>query len=432
MAIETRMIMLTRRHALMLGAAAFTAVAAPAARAQMRFYPEDFGARGDGVADDAQAINACDLAASAANAAVVFRNLYRVRAQLLMSADWHFEGGEIIRDWTGRHNAGQKDASATVKGRNNDAFANFYADPGPYRPTGVLYGLSITGDGTIRMSQATRAYYDTHRGSHATVLYMLCDDFHIGADLKFALGGNDWCICYGGNGFNGDGFTIFSQTGLAFLYEDGFHVIFGRNGTLTRPNIESGDDSIAFANNLNQGISSWIVTSPTVFSHRAFGIKIASQRLGTTDGYGPITEALEDIRIVNPRWSSPNGRRSRNGYVRFDASGGSRTGIIRRCSVIGGNFEGAIHGLPANMSSGVAAISMAGPVEDCSIEARVRHASLWVALMTPGSDGRGPVRSGFDLDSPDRPNWARGKGVSAVAVRGARDYWVKGTIAEAE
>ena len=135
---------------------------------------------------------------------------------------------------------------------------------------------------------------------------------------------------------------------------------------------------------------------------------------------------------MNPRWAPPNGRRSRNGYVRFDASGGSRTGIIRRCSVIGGSFEGANNGLPANMSSGVAALSLAGPVEDCSIEARVRHASHWVALMTTGADGRGPVRSGFDIDSPDRPNWARGKGVGAVAVHGARDYWIEGAIAEAQ
>lgn len=424
--------MITRRQTLILGAAAVTVAIAPAARAQARFYPEDFGAYGDATADDARAINACDLAASAAGATVVFRNRYRVGAQLLMSANWHFEGAEIVRDWTGRHRTDEKDASATIKGRGNDELARFYVNPGPFQPTRALHDLSLSGSGTIRMSEAARAYYDGKRDAHATTLYMLCDNFRIGPGLRFALGGNDWCITYGGNNFRGDGFAIYSQTGSAVIYEDGFHVIYGRNGRLSRPTIESGDDCIAFANTWNLPISDWIVDTPVLFSHCAFGIKIASQRLGATASFAPITQPLENIHVTGPVWAPPNGRRSRNGYVRFDASG-TRPGIIRNCTVTAGKFEGRNNGLPSGMPTGVAAISFAGPVENSLVQARIRHASLWAAQMSAGSDGRGPIKSGIEIESPDLPNWAKGgRSIQAIDLRGAsRDSWISGPIAKA-
>lgn len=422
---------ITRRTMLAYGSAATGILVLPAAARITQFFPEDFGARGDGRTDDAAAINACDLAASKAGGTAVFRQVYRVRSQLLMSAPWRFERAQIVRDWTGRHNAGLKDASATVRGRGNDSLASFYADPGPYRPRSMLERLSITGSGGIRMSRAARAFYDGNPDAHATTLYMLCDNFHI-EGVAFELGGNDWCICFGGDDFTGGPFRIEASptTTGPHIYEDGFHVLFGRGGRGTGWNIESGDDSIAFANTLNQPISDWLVQTPIVFSHRAFGIKIAARRFGATANFGPITQPLQNIRIERPRWAPPNGRSSRNGYVRFDASG-TRPGIIRNCSVTGGDFEGENNGLPVSATSGVPAVSMAGPVEDSIIEARVRHASLWAGLMTAGSNGDGPIRSGFDLDSPDPPNWAGARGVEAVDIRAGRHQWIQGSITAA-
>lgn len=420
----------TRRKVAICGSVAIGAFAFPAMARATQFFPENFGARGDGRADDAEALNACDLAASRAGGTVVLRQVYRVRSQLLMSAPWRFDGGQIVRDWTGKHNAGQKDAGATIRGRGNDALTSFYVDPGPYLPKGVLNGLSITGFGTIRMSGAARTFYDSNPNSHATMLYMLCDNFRL-QGITIELGGNDWCVCFGGNDFIGDPFSIKASvtTTGPHIYEDGFHVLFGRRGRGVGWNIESGDDSIAFANTVNQPISDWQVRTPIVFSHKAFGIKIAAQRMGATAAFGRITQPLENIRIEGPRWATPKGRRSRNGYVRFDASG-IRSGIIRNCRVTGGDFEGENNGLPAGSDSGVPAVSLAGPVEDSIIEARVRHASMWAGLMT-GPNGDGPVRSGFLLDSPDPPNWTGARGVKAVEIRAGRDQWVRGHITDA-
>lgn len=421
----------TRRTVLAYSSAAVAVPAFPAFGHVNQFCPEDFGAHGDGRADDAIAINACDLAASHAGGTVVFRHTYRVCSQLLISAPWHFENALIFRDWTGTHNAGQKDASATIRGRGNDPLLSFYMDPGPYRPTGVLNNLAITGSGAIRMAHAARVYYDARPDAHATMLYLLCDNFSI-EGIIIELGGNDWCICYGGDNFRGDSFSIVANPATTgpHIYEDGFHVLFGQGGRGTTWNIESGDDSIAFANTLNLPISDWRVRMPTVFSYRAFGIKIGAQRLGATAEYGPITQPLENIRVERPRWDSPNGRRSRNGYVRFDASG-TRAGIIRNCVVTNGDFQGENNGLPAGMTSGVPAVSLAGPVEDSAIEARIRHPSLWAGLMTAGPSGGGPIRSGFDLTSPDPANWAGGRGVKAIEIRAGRDQWVRGRIANA-
>ncbi|MEM9128324.1 MAG: hypothetical protein AAGA97_01205 [Pseudomonadota bacterium] len=422
------MALISRRSILELGASALTN---PMLSGSHGGYvsPEEFGAYGDGISDDSKAIEQADLAAASLEVSVLLRGQYRVEGQLKMSASWHFEGGEIIRDWFDSHSTAEKDKSATITGRNNDSYASFYTNKGSYSPVSLLSNLSMTGNGTVRMSDRARKYYDQNPNSHSTNLYMLCNDFRIGDGMRFSLGGNDWCIVYGGSGFVGEPFSIFSQSSKSSgIYEDGFHVLFGDGGRGWDWSIESGDDSIAFANNLNLPISDWRIFDPYVFSRMAFGIKIASQRLGATSKFEKVTNALENIHIVRPRWWLRHGERSRNGYVRFDASG-EKPGIVRNCSVTGGLFAGSNNRLPKGFLSGVAALSFSGPTTDCLVEAEVRHPSLWTVLMTASQNGLGPLRSRMHVRCQDEPNWVGAKGIRAVDLRGAGEgSWVSGSI----
>lgn len=405
--------------------------------ARFPVYPETYGAVGDGVADDAAAINAADAAALLQGRTVTFRKVYRVASQLLMSTDWRFEGGEIIRDWPGTHTTGDKDESATIKGRGNDALIEFYvADK--YTPTGVLNGLSLTGRGSIHMSETVRTYYDDNDEYHATTLYMLCDNFQLGGGIRLGLGGRDWCTFLYGDNMRVNDLTIFceSEEG-AHLFEDGLHIVAGRNGIITACNLESGDDTIALANTWNLPISNWEISDCVVFSHCAQGLKVAGQRAGANIGggvtpWGPVTEWLEDIRFTNIRWAAPAGRPSRNGYAAFDAAGisGGLDGLVRNVKLVGGDFSlGENNGVPAEHTSDGAlpGFRMSGPIEGCVMEGRVRNCGAGAGIMYSSTLGGAPENCGFVLDSPDAPNWTdvTRRAVELIDTTGC---WVDGDI----
>jgi len=401
-----------------------------------RFYPENFGAVGNGTvasggANDAAAINACDLAAAAVGGIVVFRNSYRTTSQLLMSANWHFEAGRIIRDWT--TTTEDKDANATIKGRGNDTILSFYVDPGPYVPVGVLDDLALTGRGYIGMSNSARAFYDTNASNRATTLYMLCDNFFLDPGVKLELGGNDWCVTYGGDDAKvTPNIVPHPLTTGPHIFEDGFHILFGNNGAiLPGTDIESGDDSISFANGQNIGISHWTATAPILWSAHAYAVKIASQRIGGTAAYGAITEAFEHIHVKDFIWKKKDGVKSRNGFVTIECSGGAaQNGIVRNCTVTGGDCLAAQNnGLPTGAASGQAAVILSGPVQDCFIQLKGSHPSQQMAYFGLRSGGTlGPIRSGMEITCPNAPNWTNAT-VHAAQVSGITvDCWLDGDI----
>lgn len=412
-----------RRTALKFLAGALTVPARASAQESTLVFPQAFGAAADGRTDDSHAINAADLWCAEHRRPLHFRGGYYVDGQLLHSDNVQWIGlGATI--WSGRTSVSpEKSQSATLRSRRYHPLVDFYrafrSDPVGLSPSNVARGCVLSGDLAFRWAPQALEFARHHgAATRMCMAYYLCHDFEIGDGVRFDCGYGDWTIVHWGDRFKGGRFRIQGGEGRP-IYSDGFHSIGGDDGTITGAEVSSGDDSFALANNFGQASRGWQFIDCAAYSRLATAFKLSVGRSGATTGYPHLPRGrIENIRIARARWvpRAP----SRNGFFRVDVSRGSKA-VEDRTLVRNVDFDGIMNarndGLPKTLHlgekiiSGMPAISNSGGA-DIRIRARVRNASLWVALNEGGE------HISYDLDSPDAPNWTGAAGgICAVECR---------------
>jgi polygalacturonase len=230
--------------AVVLGLTHPAAVATPvrtAPRAAAVFDVRDYGAKGDGSANDTPAVNKAVAAASSA------------------------EGGGIVRFPAGNYKSKntihlkshvtlQLDKGATLQGSNADTYDKAEANPyDAYQDYGhshfhdaMIYGdkltdIGFTGQGVI--DGAGNLITGNPKSGEADKIISLtrCDGLRIGDGLTLRRGGHFAALINGCKNVTSDHLTIDTASD-----RDGWNVISTTNVTVTNANIKANDDALVF------------------------------------------------------------------------------------------------------------------------------------------------------------------------------------------
>lgn len=256
-----------------------------------------YGATGDGATDDQAAIQSALDAANTAGGGVVFfpPGVYVVESQLVTYDNITMLGygwsSIIERKWDGT--PGIRPTNATLK---NENALSADADPGPpvWVGTPVDSNIAIIGL-TFRTTSGT-AYDGCHICIHS------CDGLLI-HQVNVTSVQNESCFAIIANNF------VISDCNLATTdvdhsagantYADGIHIHGGYHGAITNCVVDTYDDGIVIASNLNLGAADIQVSNCKIDATAGHGLLVASTRANASDAYGAPTEYYERIQFSN-------------------------------------------------------------------------------------------------------------------------------------
>jgi len=250
---------------------------------------EPYGAVGDGVTDDAAAIQAALDAADTAGGGTVFApdGTYLIGSALTIGDNtclWLNHNAVFLRGFADAN----KPEGATIRNKLAPDALTLRADPGPYIQTQVNKNICIRG-GEWRTDNATFV------GSHINLLWVknaLLHDFRMAGvfeNWNIALYG-DYIKCHGIHIDNGDDSIILT---------DGIHIYGGQFIDITNCTINVGDDAIAIGSNLNLPASDISISNCAVRSNQGKAVTLVQRRSGSTAAFGAADQFIQRVSVTN-------------------------------------------------------------------------------------------------------------------------------------
>ena len=224
----------------------------------------------------------------------------------------------ILRDWGG--DVGAKLVNACFKNEHAPSYADVVIDPGPWVP-------SVTDDDIYIEGGRIRPVDDTCIGAG----WLMVGTTNLTMrNCVVERTYQDWAFVVGGENFSCRGFRVEENSEVL---EDGFHIMYG-SGVAQGDYVHSGDDCFAIGGNYNLPVNGVDIHMGSFYSNKAFAIKVAQEREGSTVGF-----TAPDQVIQNVRFHSGTGMAgvNRNGLVLIRST--DTTGVLKNITIDGVHLD---------------------------------------------------------------------------------------------
>jgi polygalacturonase len=212
---------------------------------------------------------------------------------VLMAGAW------LYRNWTTEN---PDWSNATIVNEACSSQKSYITSSGTFMPRAWNSNVSVYGHGGLRATPEAMARSrarDVYCGPN--IAFVGVRNSSIGGGLQVLSSKNCWNIAVHGEQVKIDRVSV---RGGRELYEDGIHIIAGRDISISNSHIESGDDALAFGTSYNQPISGVTVDNVVVLSSRAYALKFVQNRDGITRNFPNPDQKIKDVTVRRLRGSA--------------------------------------------------------------------------------------------------------------------------------